>query len=649
MGEPSNSRAIRNIPSTRASSVRAARRGCRCSTIQTEYQDRSSNWSEALNALYEHVRAAGENVAVLCDSTTSGHLLDLFQRFTNAIGARDPIVFDLYTAVNGYSALAGASQQLFGRPALPTYRLRDADVVLSFGADFLGTWTSAVYYGREFGAFRGQPLGKRGYLIQLEPRMSITGAKADSWLPIQPGSEAVVAQALASLIADLGLGPGERVDRARQLATPVDLGQVTAMSELSRDQLVQLARTFATADRPVAIPGAAPSVRDRPVEAVLAVQMLNLIGGAGLELSAGPPVSGLVEATYASPADALELVRVMAGGAVKLLLVHGSNPVFALPPAFGFKEALKQVSTVVSFSPMVDETTAWADLIMPDHTYLEGWGYQVVVPNPAEPIVSSQQPVVMPVFDTRATADVVLTIAKGLGGGSNQLAWPDEVAFLKHVIAQLPPGMHDGAGADVLWARFQQHGGWWPSQPTASSLPATSPSVNPVPVAEFDGGEPSYPYYLHLYPSDFLSDGRGASQPWLQGSPDPMSTAAWQTWAELHPGTAAKLGVTDGDVIRVTSPHGQVEAPAYLFPAIRPDTVSIPIGQGHSDYGRYAQDRGSNPMELLGSPTGSAASAGSWPKVRVNIEATGRRVALALFESKIGVTEGFINQAFPGQ
>jgi anaerobic selenocysteine-containing dehydrogenase len=610
---------------------------------------KSIPWNEALNTLYERVQAAGSSVAVWCDSTTSGHLLDLFQRFTKAIGARAPIVFDLYTALNGYSALAAASQELFGTTALPAYRLRDADIVLSFGADFLGTWTSAVYYGREFGAFRGQPLGKRGYLVQLEPRMSITGAKADSWLPIRPGSEALVAQALVSLIADLDAGPAERVARARQLATSVDIGQVTDMSELSREQLVELARIFATADRPVAIPGAAPSVRDHPVDAVLAVQALNLIGGAGLQLSAAPPASALVEASYASPADALDLVQAMASGAVKLLLVHGANPVFALPPAFGFQEALKQVSTVVSFSPMVDETTAWADLIMPDHTYLEGWGYQVVAPNPAGPIVSSQQPVVTPVFDTRATADIVLTIARGLAASAAQLPWLDEVALLKEVITQLPPGAQDGAGPEVLWARFQQHGGWWPAVPTAASLPAASPALKSVGLAEFEGSEQSYPYYLHLYPSDFLSDGRGASQPWLQGSPDPMSTVAWQTWVELHPSTGAKLGITDGDVVRVTSLLGSLEVPAYLFPAVRPDTVSMPVGQGHSDYGRYASDRGSNPMLLVGAPSGSNASAASWQRVRVNIEATRTSVELALFENKIGVTEGFINEAFPGQ
>jgi anaerobic selenocysteine-containing dehydrogenase len=101
-------------------------------------------------------------------------------------------------------------------------------------------------------------------------------------------------------------------------------------------------------------------------------------------------------------------------------------------------------------------------------------------------------------------------------------------------------------------------------------------------------------------------------------------------------------------VVRVSSPHGAVDLPVYVYPAIRPDTVAIPIGQGHSDCGRYARDRGTNPMALVGPDTDSTGSVLSWANLRVHIEKTGKRISLANFESKLGVTEGFPNQAFPG-
>jgi len=89
---------------------------------------------------------------------------------------------------------------------------------------------------------------------------------------------------------------------------------------------------------------------------------------------------------------------------------------------------------------------------------------------------------------------------------------------------------------------------------------------------------------------------RTSSRPAVRSAPDPMTTARWWTWVELNPETARSLGVSDDDVVRVLSPHGQLEAPVVVYPGIRPDVVAIPVGQGHGDYGRFAERRGSNPL-----------------------------------------------------
>lgn len=614
-------------------------------------------WPAGLNTLFEQVRAAGSQVAIWTGSTTSGHLYDLFRRFAAAIGAPAPLVFDLYTSFHGYQLLQTASQDLLNQAALPAYDLGRADVIFSFGANFLGTWLSSTRYGLEYGRFRSQPLGKRGYLVQFEPRMSMTGAKADRWLPLRPGSEGLVAQALARLIADQELGPAERVARARAVAGQVDVNAVAIASDISPRDLTELARLFATTERAVAIPGGALTGQDaeRAAEAVAAVQALNLISGTigqpgGLSLPPETPHPALARPGASSWAEMEGLIERMRAGQVQVLLVHGANPAYDLPPQVGFSEAIKNVPFVVSFNSLVDETGASADLILPDHTYLEGWGYEVVSPGFDRPVVSSQQPVVAPVFYTRATGDVLLTIASGIPAAAQALPWADEVAFLKEIIGRLPAGAAGGSGTDVLWARFLQHGGWWPAQaPRPASLPATSSTTIQVSPPNFQGDEQTYPYFLHLYLSDLLSDGRGANQPWLQGSPDPMTTISWQTWVELNPLTAQKLGVQEGDVVKITSPHGELEAPVYLYPAIRPDTVALPLGQGHTDYGRYARDRGANALRLLGAPADSTGSNLSWAALRVNLTPTGRKMAVAAFEDRVGVTEGFINQGFPGQ
>jgi anaerobic selenocysteine-containing dehydrogenase len=633
-------------PDRLAGPVQQTRRGSR--------QFRSLSWDEALNTVYAKVQEAGAGVAVWGGSSMSGHLRDLFQRFAAAIGAPPPVIFDLYAGINGYRVLGDSGGELVGHSALPAYELAHADVVFSFGADFLTTGLSAVRYGQEFGAFRGQPLGKRGYMVQLEPRMSATGAVADLWVPVQPGSEAVIARALAQIIAAESLGSEERVARARAFVGDVTTEQIAAGSDISIAELRRLARVFGTADRPVAIPGGTVAGQENALEAVAMVQALNVIAGtagqAGSWLASQETSLARLARSEVSPAsDVYGLIERMRADEIQVLLVHGANPAYDLPPLAGFLEAVEHVPFVVSFSPIMDETAAWADLVLPDRTYLESWGYEVVSPSFGLPIVGSQQPVVEPVFDARSTGDVLLTIAKGMPKVAGALPWADEVAFLKDGISRLGAGAAGGSGPEVLWARFLQHGGWWPAEaPAEAQQPTQAPSAIELVSPQFQGDEHEYPFFLYPYLSGLLSDGRGASLPWLQGSPDPMTTLSWQTWVELAPETAQRLGVGDGDIVRVSSPYGDLEAPVYVYPAIRPDTVAMPIGQGHTDSGRYARDRGSNPMRLIGTEADATGSNLAWATVRVKLTRTGKRVALARFENQVGVREGFINQSSPG-
>jgi anaerobic selenocysteine-containing dehydrogenase len=395
------------------------------------------------------------------------------------------------------------------------------------------------------------------------------------------------------------------------------------------------------AEHPVAIPGPAVIGRNNGISAAVAVQALNVIAGTvgnpgSMAITPGLPDSSLLAPAASSFADAQALIDRMNGGDVKVLLVHGANPAYDLPQDAGFVAALDNVETVISFNVLVDETSVQADYILPDRVYLEGWGYEVARPGfQGLPVVSSQQPVVGPLYDVRPTGDVLLTVAKGIPAAAQALPWTDEVAFIKEMVSALPKGASGGDDQDVRWARYLQHGGWWPeTAPSAALKPAALQTLD-VSATTFQGDAAEFKYFLQPYLSVLLGDSSGANTPWLQGSPDPMTTIAWQTWVELNPTTAKDLGVDNGDVITITSPHGEIKAPVYIFPAIRPDTVAIPLGQGHTDLGRYAKKRGSNALLLVGNQLDESGNYLAWANVRVKLTKTDATKPLALLESTV--------------
>ena len=593
------------------------------------------HWNEGINTLIEQVQAAGGNIAVWLGSTTSSHLYDLFRRFTDAVGAQPPVVYDLYSSVNGFAAMRSLNGEWFERAELPTYDLGNADTIFSFGADFTSTWHSPLAYGVEYGNFRSRPYGQRGYFVHFEPRMSNTAVGADRWVPIRPGAEALVAQAIARIMADQGLGGDERVERARTLAGDVDLEAAAEACETTVDDLTSLARIFANAARPVALPGGYLTGREDAAEAVAAVQVLNVIVGnvgqsGGMSIAPALPTDQLMTTPTSSLSDVQDLIGRLSSGDVQLLLVHGANPIYELPAALGLRDALDNVPFIVTFNPMVDETTLYADLVLPDRVYLEAWGYHVASPSfSGLPVVSSQQPVVPSLYDIRATADVLLAVAQRTPAAAQALPWADEVEFLQSVLSNLPAGAMLSDDPATQWVRYRQFGGWWPAEAPAADIPAAAIS-EPVAgeEASFDGDEDDFPYFFQPYLTVLLSDGSGANIPWLQGSPDPLTTISWQTWVEINPQTARDIGVENGDVVKVKSRYGEAEALVYVYPAIRPDTIAMPFGQGHEVYGRYAHHRGSSPVQLFGPD-------GNWATLRVEIEKTDENKHLAVFESTI--------------
>lgn len=584
-------------------------------------------WDEAISVVADALKSHKPSEIAFLMGMVPDHLFDLVTELTNSIGAPAPIRFGALGMFESRATLGKAAEEMFGQAALPFFDMANAEVVFSFGANFLETWLSPVAYTRGFSKMRKGQNGRRGALVQFEARMSQTAAVADEWIPLRSGTEGLVAAALGRLVAE-----------ARGVTAPafaqVDAAKAAESAGVSLAQLEHLASLFANAERPLALVGGAALAQSNGLQtakAVLALNaaMNNLGQPGGVFLS--PLAPG--EDKYHRPASAQEMgafVKKLASGAVKVLFAHGVNPVFELPKSLGFAEALQKVGTVISFATFPDETALLSDFIFPDHHGLESFGYQRASTGADASVLSGMQPVVSPFHDTRATADVLLAAAA--------LPYADEFAFIQSKLQQFVPvngGSFAAPEINTFMAYFQQHGGWWMTG-NALVAPASSVGALELPDAKFEEGE----FFLVPFVSPTLGEA-GANKPWLQEAPDPTTTVMWNTWIEMNPATAHELGIENDDVVKLVSAAGEVEASVYLYPAIRPDTIGIPFGQGHTAYGRYASGRGVNPAHLF-SPIFNEAGDLAFAGVKVRVEKTGKKQVLSRLESKIGVYgEGF--------
>jgi anaerobic selenocysteine-containing dehydrogenase len=596
------------------------------------------SWENALAEVVgrlNDVAGAGNQRAVACVTrSTRGHRAAVLRQFLARLGAPGPITFDLF----GDDVLRRANALSFGREQLPTFDLANTRFVLSFGADFLGTWNSPVAQNVGYGLMRQGRPGIRGAFAQVESRMSQTGASADHWVPCRPGTEGVLALGIANVIVAGQLRPASAAGRAGALVdgwsgglanyAPAGVDRLTGVPAA---RIEQLARQFADARPSVAIVGGPALAHSNGLFTALAVNALNALVGAvdqpgGLSFTPQLDVAAALKTGAAVGAPAPRLGQfaadVLSGtSTAQVLLVDGANPVFTTPPAWRVREAFEKIPYIVSFSSFLDETSAMADLILPDHSFLESWTEAIPESGAMTAVASVAPPAMRPLYQTRATPDVLLEIGRTLQRPL-ELPWQTFDEMLGASFAALPSATPD---ADA-WTDAQAKGVWSGTLPGGATAPAPAAgSSAPASFVEpqFDGEAGQYPFHFLPYPSNQFLDGSLAHLPWLQEMPDPLTSAMWSSWVEINPVTAEKLGIAQGDVVEVTSGHGKVQAAAVISPGIAPDVIAMPAGQGHRTFTRYASGRGVNPVDLLGPVTEASTGAVAWAATRVNVARVG--------------------------
>jgi anaerobic selenocysteine-containing dehydrogenase/Fe-S-cluster-containing dehydrogenase component len=572
------------------------------------------SWDEAIREVAEAIRRAPDRAHVLGGDAghTAGQLLD---RFVQAARLGGRTVYEPLRR----EALREATRDLFGVAGEPVFDLADADLILDFGSEMLEAGTSPVEHQRQWAEARDVATRPHGgaRLVAVGPRLSLTASSSDEWLPARAGSEGVLALALARAAVEAGAGDGAHEALLAGVLAGAGAAEAAEATGIPAETITRLGRALARAERAVALPpGAALSSR-RAVGTNTAVLILNQVVGA-VGRSVLIPPEGAAGRTRASFRDVLALIKAMEDGRVGVLLIHDSNPVYSLPKSVGFEAALAKAGLVVSFASSRDETAEKAHLVLPDHTALESWGDVRTRPG----VRSIVQPTLRPLFDSRALGDTLLGLGRALG---------------EDVAARLPSGSFrrvlEEAWADTDFRAALQRGGVFRDPPatTASFAPPTRLEVVP-PKLSGDGD-----HTLVAFPTLLLYDGRTANLPWMQETPDPVTSVAWESWGEISLATAERLGIEIGDVIAIETSAGRIEVSAYPRGGIRDDVVAVPIGQGHT-VGTFASRagqglpgvaRGANVTDAL--PAGVDEDGGrAWLTERARVSKTGRHRRLPM-------------------
>jgi anaerobic selenocysteine-containing dehydrogenase/Fe-S-cluster-containing dehydrogenase component len=566
---------------------------------------REITWDDAIARLAAKISGAGNRVAAI-SGAGRGTFSDLLGEWIGALGGRvsryEPFASE---------TLRAANRQVFGIDQLAAHDFAKAKYILSFGADFLDTWPGAMEAQRGFAQAHGFSNKGVARFVYVGPRMNLTGLNADQWHAVHPGSEAALALAMANVLSTTrGGNPG--LAAALREFTPEMAERETG---LPAGTIELLARDFGAVRPSLAVAGGMGSEHAGATEVCAAVNILNFVAG-----NVGQTVQFGSDPDSADGYGALAtLLANIDAGQVALLLVHDANPAYSLPRTSGFTDRLKKVGYKVSTSMYLDETAALCDLLLPQHHALERWDDL----RPRAGVYSLMQPVMEPVFNTRPAGDVLLQTAKKVGGPLARFTALSYQAHLQTRWQALASERRQGDAA-AFWQAAVQRGGFFveAAPPAAVTLAAGASRVSYTkPKFDGDGDLVFLPY-----PHSYLYDGRGANKPWLLENADPVTKITWHSWVEISPEIAQKRGFQDGDIVRVTSPHGVIEAPVYVYPGVDSEVVAMPLGFGHTEYGAYAKGRGANALDLLAAPAGDFFP---YLSTRVSIERTGAHRRLA--------------------
>lgn len=574
------------------------------------------SWDEATQILADKladIRNRGEAHTVAAISgSDSGTVPALLQRFLTAYGSPNFIRMP-----SGRDADELAVKTLFGDDGRTGYDVENADYILSFGSGLVDGWGSPVRMIAAASTWKD----KNVTVVQVDPRLSNSAAKATRWVPINPGTEADLALGIAALMVANGAADSSPISGFGALKAELLAGykteKVAQTTGIEAGAIVELAQGFARANRPLALCGRGKGQTATSLRETAAAYLLNALAGninrdggmwaipeadyiqwpeveTDTIASAGlrqPRIDGAGAGKYA---DAKYLLNRLSEGIngsgpypLQLLMVAGANPCHDLSDSSGFAEALTHIPFIVSFSSFQDETAAMADLLLPEHVYLERYEDVPVAAGLPQRVIGLSKPVVSPQFNTRHLGETLITTAKAMGAPmADAFPWDDYETCLEETLAE-------------KWDALMEEGVWVETDIDPISDTIRVAGMN-APAVAAEGDEGGFPLLLIPYDTLRISSRTVGDTPFMIKTVADTVIKGPDGFVEINPRTAGDAGLKEGALATLTTPRGETRVRVHLFEGIKPGVIAMARGLGHTAYDDYLAGKGVNFNELVG-------------------------------------------------
>ncbi len=502
---------------------------------------------EAIDKEIPAALAGAKNVALITGTVNSPST----KKAIAALIAKYPQVKHIAYEPFSYGAIAKANKESFGKEVIPGYRFDLAKVIVSFGADFLGTWISPVEYTKQWAKNRGAEDKTMSRHIQIESYLSVTGSNADVRYPIKPSAETAYLISLYNKIAALANAP------ALGSLPPVELpvnGIENAAKEL-----------WANKGQSIVVSGS------NNIGAQVIVNAINtLLGNIGSTVD----LANYSNQHYSDDAAFASFVNELSSGAADGVIFYNVNPVYSYAEGAKLAEAIKKAKVSISSGANLDETSSVCMYNTPDSHFLESWNDN----EPKAGYFTFTQPTISTVFDTRQMQESLL---KWSGVSTN---------YYDFMLANWAGSLSGDSWTKAL------HDGFYQASVSPVSITYNAEAAKGIEAGAYELYSSSVKKTeLKLYTKVGVGAGEGSHNPWLQEMPDPISKVCWDNYAAISHATAKEIGVKDGDKVNITFKSGKIESvPVLVQPGQPNNVVAVAVGYGRTAGGKTGLNVGVN-------------------------------------------------------